>query len=188
MNADGLVASVTFGGTPAQGEGFSIILVARYVLETCHRVSDAVHALCRIPVALSQNVTVLPDKRGTYATVCLTPDRAPSVSHALVCANHQDPIDSVALTPALSRSFERQNAALRALEHPGVSLARLQETFLEAPLYSQAAQSPTVYTAVYRPATLTVDYLWPGHVMTQRIGSFTPGEYVHDYGDLGRPA
>lgn len=185
MNADGLVASVTFGGSPAQGEGFSIILIARYVLETCNRVPDAVRALCRIPVALSQNVTVL-DRTGAYATVYLTPDRAPSVSQTTtVCVNHQDPVDPLALTPAVSRSLRRQSAALRTLETPGVSLGHLKETFFMTPLYSRDAHSPTVYTAVYRPAALTVDYLWPGHVMTQRIGSFTPGEYVHDYGDLG---
>ena len=109
MNGDGLVASVTFGGSPVQGLGFSIILVVRYILETCSHVSEAVAALCRIPLALSQNVTVL-DKTGTYA--------------------------------------------------------------------------PTVYRAVYRPAALTVDYVWPGNVMTQRIGSFRTGRYVHDYGVL----
>jgi predicted choloylglycine hydrolase len=184
MNADGLVASVTFGGSQAQGEGFSIILIARYVLETCSRVSDAVRALVRIPVALSQNVTVL-DRTGAHATVYLAPDRSPSISWtATVCANHQDPVDSLALTPGVSRSLARQSAVLCTLETPGVSLARLQKSFFMPPLYSREARSPTVYTAVYRPAELTVDYLWPGHVMTQRIGSFAPGVYVHDYGDL----
>lgn len=59
MNEEGLVASVTFGGGCIQHPGFSIILMIRYVLETYRRVSDAVEALCRIPVALSQNVTAL---------------------------------------------------------------------------------------------------------------------------------
>jgi len=186
MNADGLVASVTFGGGLVQGEGFAVILIARYVLETCSCASDAIQALSRIPVALSQNVTIL-DKTGAYATVYLRPDRAPSVSHTPACANHQEGDESAALSPLISRSIGRQNAALRALESPDVSLAQLQETFLKAPLYSRDAQSPTVYSAIYRPAALTVDYLWPGHVMTQRIGSFTPLEYVHDYGDLRPP-
>jgi hypothetical protein len=66
----------------------------------------------------------------------------------------------------------------------GATLATLTETFLTAPIYSPHASSPTVYSAVYRPAALTVDYLWPGNVMTQRIGSFNPGRYVHDYGAL----
>ena len=100
-------------------------------LETCSRVPDAVRALCRIPVALSQNVTVL-DKTGAYATVYLAPDRA-----------------------------------------AGFSLRQLQQAFLRAPLYSRNARSPTVYSAVYRPLELMVDYSWPGHAISQRIGSFT---------------
>ena len=180
MNADGLVASVTFGGSPAQGLGFAIILVVRYILETCRRVSEAVAALCRIPVALSQNVTVL-DKTGAYATVFLSPERAPSVSRTPVCANHQDSSVSIALSRNVASSMARQQAALRALEGSGATLAKLAETFLAAPIYSRDASSPTVYGAVYRPAALTVDYVWPGHVMTQRIGSFRPGQYVHDY-------
>lgn len=183
MNADGLVASLTFGGSPAQGPGFAIILVVRYVLETCSRVSEAVAALCRIPVALAQNVTVL-DKTGAHATVFLSPERAPCVSRAPVCANHQDPDVSAGVSRNVARSLARQQAALRALERPGATLATLAETFLAAPIYSRDASSPTVYGAIYRPAALTVDYLWPGHVMTQRIGSFTPGRYVHDYGVL----
>jgi predicted choloylglycine hydrolase len=184
MNADGLVASVAFGGSSAQGAGFSIILIARYILETCSQVSEAVAALCRIPVALSQNVTVL-DKTGAYATVFLGPERAPSVSHTLVCANHQEPGVSIGRSRNLAGSMARQQAALRVLESSGATLAKLVDTFLTAPIHSRDASSPTVYSAVYRPATLTVDYVWPGNVMTQRIGSFRPDRYVHDYGELG---
>jgi predicted choloylglycine hydrolase len=183
MNADGLVASVTFGGSPAQGLGFSIILIVRYILETCSQVSEAVAALCRIPVALSQNVIVL-DKTGAYATVFLSPERAPSVSRTPVCANHQDSSVSNDLSGNVANSMARQQAALWALEGSGATLARLAEAFLTAPIYSRDASSPTVYSAVYRPAALTVDYLWPGNVMTQRIGSFRPSQYVHDYGAL----
>lgn len=186
MNSDGLVASVTFGGSPAQGKGFAIILIARYVLETCSRVSDAVAALRRIPVALSQNVTVL-DRTGAYATVYLAPGRDPFVSQTPVCANHREPLDSVHLSPAVRRSIERRDMALSVLETSDVSLAQLAGAFLMAPLYSRDARSPTVYSAIYRPGESKVDYVWPGHVMTQRMGSFMPGEYVHDYGDLAAP-
>lgn len=78
----------------------------------------------------------------------------------------------------------RQQSALHALEGSGATLAKLTETFLTAPIYSGDASSPTVYSAVYRPADLTVDYVWPGNVMTQRIGSFELGQYVDDYGAL----
>lgn len=185
MNADGLVASVTFGGSPAQGLGFSIILIVRYILETCSQVSEAVAALCRIPVALSQNVIVL-DKAGDYATVFLGPERAPFVSRTPVCANHQDSTVPGDLSRNVASSMARQQAALVALAGSGATLAKLTEAFLVAPIYSRDAPSPTVYSAVYRPAALTVDYLWPGHVMSQRIGSFRPGQYLHDYGALTR--
>ena len=180
MNADGLVASVTFGGSPAQGLGFSIILIIRYILETCSKVSEAVAALCRIPVALSQNVTVL-GRTGTYATVFLSPERAPSVSRTPVCANHQDASVSTGLSTSAASSIARQQVALRTLESSDATLEKVVKTFLTAPIYSRDASSPTVYSAVYRPAALTVDYLWPGKVMTQRIGSFRPGQYAHDY-------
>jgi len=183
MNADGLVASMTFGGNPAQGPGFSIILVLRYVLETCSRVAEAVATLARIPVALSQNVTLL-DKTGDHATVFLSPERVPAVTRALVCANHQDERAAIGSSEYVTRSIARQQMALRALERSAATLANLTAAFLEAPIFSRAASSPTVYSAVYRPAVLRVDYIWPGKVMTQRIGSFKATQYVHDYGAL----
>lgn len=183
INAVGLVASLTSGGDPAQGPGFAIILVLRYVLETCDNVPQAVAALCRIPVALPQNVTVL-DKTGAYATVYLNPDRAPEVSQARVCANHQDWRRSAAVSAGVARSMARQQEATRTLERAGASLAELVEAFLTEPIYSRRAVSPTVYSAVYRPAELSVDYLWPGNIVTQRIGWFRPGQYVHEYGML----
>jgi len=181
MNADGLVASVTFGGDAAQGAGFSILLIVRYLLETCSTVSEAIAALCRIPVAMAQNVTVL-DKAGSHATVFLNPERAPFVSRTPACANHQEPGLSPGLSPRAASSLARQQAALRALASPDATLARVVEAFMAAPIHSRDRSSPTVYGAVYRPAALSVDYLWTGHVMSQRIGSFRPGEYVHDYG------
>ena len=183
INAAGLVASLTSGGDPTQGPGFAIILVLRYMLETCENVPEAVAALCRIPIALSQNVTVL-DKTGAYATVYLNPDRAPEVSQSRVCANHQEWHRSAALSVGVARSIERQQVATRALENSGATLPELLEAFLTEPIYSRRAASPTVYSAVYRPAALSVDYVWPGNIMTQRIGSFRTGKYVHEYGEL----
>jgi predicted choloylglycine hydrolase len=181
MNAAGLVASVTFGGEAAQGAGFSIILIVRYLLETCSKVSEAIAALCRIPVAMAQNVTLL-DQAGSHATVFLNPERAPFVSRTPACANHQEPRASTGLPARAASSLDRQQTALRSLEGSGATLAKVIEAFMAAPIYSRDPSSPTVYGAVYRPADLSVDYLWPGHVMRQRIGSFRPGQYVHDYG------
>jgi predicted choloylglycine hydrolase len=177
MNEDGLVASMTFGGSPASGCGFSVILMLRYVLETCRRVEEAIAALGRIPIAMSHNVTLL-DRSGAYATLFLGPDRAPVVSQVRACANHQERIGTVA------DSVERQQIMLEALNDPAMTLSDLVAGFLEPPLYSRRARSTTVYTAVYRPIEGRVDYLWPGKSWCQRTGRFEPGEYTHDYGDL----
>jgi predicted choloylglycine hydrolase len=187
MNEDGLVASLAFGGSRAPGPGFSIILMVRYVLETCRTVDEAVAALSRIPVALSQNVVLL-DRSGAHATLLLGPGRAPAVSRARVCTNHQENIAQeiiAAPTPAMTDSLARQQAVLAALDAPDMTLPALIARFLEKPLYSRRARFPTVYTAVYRPAENRVDYLWPGKTVTQRIGRFVPGDYTHDYGALG---
>jgi predicted choloylglycine hydrolase len=182
MNEDGLVASLAFGGDPAPGQGFSIILMLRYVLETCRRVDEAVAALSRIPVALSQNVVLL-DRSGAHATLFLGPGRAPGVSPIRACTNHQEQL-AMPLTAALRDSLARQQAALAALEDPAMTLSTLTACFLEPPLYSRRSRFPTAYSAVYRPAEGRADYLWPGKRVTQRIGGFEPVEYTHDYGEL----
>jgi predicted choloylglycine hydrolase len=182
MNEDGLVASLAYGGDPMPGRGFSIILVLRYVLETCGRVDEAVTALSRIPVALSQNVVLL-DRTGAHATLFLGPGRAPGVSPIRACTNHQEQ-PATPLTAALRDSVARQQAALAALDDPATTLATLTTRFLEPPLYSRRSRFPTVYTAVYRPAERRVDYLWPGKRVSQRVGGFEPCEYMHDYGEL----
>ena len=182
MNAAGLVASATFGGSRAQGLGFSIILILRYVLETCRSVAEGIEALRRVPIALSQNVTLL-DVSGAYATVFLGPDRIPAVSKVAVCTNHQEihaPIGPADTTETVLR----QQVALLALEDSEMTLENMTASFLRPPLYCRNQKSPTVYSAVYRPAELRVDYLWPGKCWTQRISQFETGEYTHDYGDL----
>ena len=182
MNADGLVASMTFGGSRAQGRGFSIILMLRYVLETCRRVGEAVAALSRIPIAMAHNVTLL-DRSGAHATLYLGPGRAPGVTADPLCTNHQEQV----VWPehaARSLTVERRAALATLLAQPSLTLERLIEGFLALPLYSRRSAFPTVYTAVYRPPEGRVDYLWPGTTWSQRIGAFEAGEYVHDYGKL----
>ena len=182
MNEDGLVASQAFGGRPAQGQGFSLILILRYLLETCSTVDEAIAALIRIPIAQSHNVTLL-DRSGAHATLFLGPDRAPAVTAELLCTNHQERV----VWPehsAMSRTVERHDALACRLAEPGMTLDRLVESFLAQPLYSRRIGSPTVYTAVYRPTEGLVDYLWPGKCWRQSIDRFESGEYTHDYGAL----
>jgi len=177
MNEDGLVASLTYGGRDANGLGFAVILILRYVLETCRTVDQAVAALCRLPIAMAHNVTVL-DRSGAYATLFLGPDRAPLVTDRRACANHQDG------PGAGADSQMRENAMLAALDDPATTLDTLVERFLRPPLYSRRRRSTTAYTAVYRPAHGDVDHLWPGARRRQHMGAFVPTVYEHDYGAL----
>ncbi|HKY93764.1 MAG TPA: hypothetical protein VJL84_00605, partial [Kiloniellales bacterium] len=118
------------------------------------------------------NVTLL-DRGGNYATLFLRPESEPAVTRNAVATNHQEklrPTDSVL----------RRQALLRALEMPA-TLDSLTRRFFERPLFSRRPDSPTVYTAVYRPAEGRVDYLWPGQRRTQHLGRFNEGDYTHDY-------
>jgi predicted choloylglycine hydrolase len=177
MNDNGLVASLTHGGGPEHGLGFSIILVLRYVLETCGSVDEATAALSRIPVAQSQNVVLL-DRTGAHATVFLGPDREPAVTQALTCTNHQE------VAPPGSRSALRQRVLVEALDEPSLTLPALLRRFFEPPLYSRHVGFTTVYTAVYRPREGLVDYIWPGKCWSQSFERFEEGSYTHDYGEL----
>ena len=182
MNEDGLVAALNYGGSAAQGLGFSIILMLRYVLETCTTVDAAVAALVRIPIALSQNVVLL-DRTGAHATLFLGPDRTPAVSRDLVCTNHQE-IPAEPATAALAHSVRRQRHLQAALDDPAIGLADLTALFLEPPLHARRAVSTTAHTAVYRPAEGQVDYLWPGRTWRQSFERFETGDYIHDFGEL----
>lgn len=177
MNEDGLVASLTHGGGSAQGLGFAIILMLRYVLETCSRVDEAVAALCRIPVAQSQNVMLL-DRQGDCATVFLGPGRAPAITRNRTCTNHQE------VAPPGSGTGLRQQALQATLDRPDTTLTTLTGHLLEAPLYSRRPGFTTVYSAVYRPSERRVDYFWPGKTWRQGFEDFDEGVYTHDYGAL----
>src|SRR5665213_93245 len=182
MNEEGLVASMTDGGSGAQGLGFSVILIMRYVLETCSRVDQAIAALSRIPVALSQNVTLL-DRTGQFATLFLGPDREPTISRLPACTNHQE-VATRRSTELLAGSLDRHANILSALDDPTMTLERLTAKFFEPPLYSRRKSSTTVYTAVYFPTEGRVEYLWPGKHWSQRFDNFVAAEYTHDYGEL----
>ncbi|MDP2804073.1 MAG: C45 family autoproteolytic acyltransferase/hydrolase [Phreatobacter sp.] len=177
MNEDGLVASLTYGGGQAQGLGFSIILMLRYVLETCSCVKEAVEALSSIPVALSQNVALM-DRTGAYATIFLGPGSAPKVTQDRTCTNHQE------VVPHGTSSAIRQQTLIDALDDPEMTLPALVGRFFEPPLYSRQARSTTAYTAVYRPRQASVEYLWPGRTWKQGFEQFDEGIYTHDYGEL----
>ena len=186
MNEEGLVVSLTFGGRPAHGRGFSMPLILRHVLETCSRVDEAVARLTHIPVSMAQNVTVL-DRTGDFATVFVGADREPAAARWPACTNHQETIGWPAHAAA-SRSVERHARLTSRLAEPGMTLDALIAGMLQPPLYAldAARRFATVYTAVYRPVDAVVEYLWPGHAWRQTFDHFEPGAYTHVYGAPGR--
>ena len=91
MNADGLVASMTFGGSRGAGPRLLDHPDAALRAGNLPRVEEAVAALSRIPIAMAHNVTLL-DRSGTHATLYLGPGRAPAVTAEPLCTNHQEQV------------------------------------------------------------------------------------------------
>jgi predicted choloylglycine hydrolase len=179
MNGEGLVASLAFGGGLTYARGFSISLVVRYVLETCRTVAEAAAALGRIPIAQSQNVMLL-DASGVHALVHLGPDRAPAVTTARVCTNHQESVTWPEMA-AKSHTVERHAALSTALAVCD-DIERLVDALLAPPLHVRGPEVFTAYTAIYWPARGAVEYVWPGRRWRQTFDAFVPGRYEHNYG------
>lgn len=161
MNDAGLTVSLAFGGHQATGDGFGVPLVLRYVLEVCDDVSQACEVLRRVAVHMAYNITLV-DRTGTFITAFLAPGGEPRFTSSPVSTNHQDRIEWP--------THERMNSSLERLAFLEHRLTEQQETratfidrFLHPPIhrihYEQAFG--TLYTAVYDPTELTVDYCWP---------------------------
>jgi predicted choloylglycine hydrolase len=146
----------------------------RYVLETCRTVDEAIAALCRIPVALPQNVTLL-DRSGAHATLFLGPARPPAVTRLRACTNHQEAV------AGRQNSVLRQETLFGLLDDSTLSLDEFTAEFLEAPLYSNKRGFTTAYTAIYRPGAGEVEYRWPGKRWRFGFDRFEAGEYTHAY-------
>jgi predicted choloylglycine hydrolase len=178
INRDGLAVSITFGGRQTVGEGFGIPIVVRYLLETCTSVAEAAAALARLPVHMAYNVTVI-DAAGESITGFLSPDRPPLLQRLAVVTNHQDTIEWEEYAQA-TRTRDREGF-LGTLLADGLADERsLVRAFLEPPLYARSFEQRfgTLYTAVYRPADLCVDYQWPGSTWRQSFDAFVEGEHT----------
>jgi predicted choloylglycine hydrolase len=159
--------------------------LARYVLEFCTRVDEAVAVLERVPSHMAYNVTVL-DRSDRYATVYVAPDRPIQVLDQPYCTNHQDQIDSEHYLRATA-SIERERFIATRLHDRDGNAESLVRAFLRPPLYSTAYARGfgTLYTAVYRPDTGEAQYLWPDFVWRQSFASFTEGVRRVLYPDAG---
>jgi predicted choloylglycine hydrolase len=176
VNDAGLAVSLTFGGRPQVGEGFGIPLVIRYVLEVCGTLEEAVRVLCRVPVHMSYNVTVL-DRSGRWATAYLAPDRPARVTDRAVVTNHQGEVEWAPYAAAI-RSVERQEH-LEGLLATGTDVSGVIAACLGPPLYATRFHEGfgTLYTAEYRPAEGRVNYHWPDQSWEQSLAKFQPGGF-----------
>jgi predicted choloylglycine hydrolase len=181
INDAGLAASLTFGGRPAVGAGFGIPLVMRYLLEVCDTVADACAVLERIPIHTAQNVTLL-DSQGDCATVQVGPGREVELLNVPIATNHQRPDDWPDYARAVD-TFTREQRLRELVHDPEMSATRLQQAFLEPPLYRSEFESGvgTLYTAAYHPVGGSVDYLWPEESCAFSFVQFPEGIHTARY-------
>jgi predicted choloylglycine hydrolase len=178
MNERGLAVSLTFGGRPVLGDGFGIPIVVRYLLETCERIADVRAALARLPYSLSHNLTAV-DRQGEVLTAYLAPDREPIFRAFPAATNHQG-IDEWPEQARATRTIEREQAIVRAIEDPAKDASAFVDGFLRAPLFSTAYAHGfgTLYTAAYRAAEGVVDYRWPTSMWTLGFDDFSVAQHV----------
>ena len=175
INEDGLACCLTFGGRPVCGKGFGVILVTRYILETCRTTAEAKAVLLRLRTHLQQNIVVL-DRSGAHFTALMAPDRATRIWQTPVTTNHPERVEWPEHA-AGSLSVERLDYLRGRL-----GAADLGDAFFEPPVYKPlSGDFATVYTAVYRPARGEAVFRWPGHEMRQSFAAFTPGEVEVEY-------
>ncbi|MFF2254064.1 C45 family autoproteolytic acyltransferase/hydolase [Streptomyces sp. NPDC058142] len=167
MNDAGLAVSLTWGGRFVYGRGFAILIVVRYLLETCDTVDEAVGRLRSLPVAVPQNLTLVDPRKAV--TVFVGPDMSPTVAPDACAANHQH----LPVTDEQERALRTQER-LRAIRAAGTDDVA---AMLKPPLYRPVDEqgSRTLYTARYRPVEGRVTYYWPGESWQQSFGDFTPG-------------
>ncbi|MCO5066990.1 MAG: C45 family autoproteolytic acyltransferase/hydrolase [Rhizobiaceae bacterium] len=161
VNAAGLAVALTFGGRIAHGEeGFQTPLLLRYVLETCITTAQAIQTLQRLPAQMVNNVMLL-DRSGDYAVVYLSPDRKTAVRKVSITTNHQLALE----WPEDNRRSEtaERSECLTRLRADKPDLKTFIGAFHQKPLYRTAYSEGlgTLYTAVIRPISGTIEYHWP---------------------------
>jgi len=161
MNDAGLVVSLTYGGRPGSGPGFAIPLVIRYLLEVAETTCEARELLQDLPIAMSYNLTMV-DAGGDACTAFVAPGQEPEFAAAAIATNHHGSIPEYPERAARFSSVQRLDrlAELIAERREPDDIAA---AFLARPLYNVEYDRGfgTLYTAVYRPADLTVEYRWP---------------------------
>jgi predicted choloylglycine hydrolase len=163
VNDAGLAVSLTYGGRPDFAPGLSVLLVVRYLLETCDTVAEAWKAIRRLPFATVQNLTLV--DRSEAMSVYVGPGREATPAPEVCVTNHQD--RPVPPEQERATATEARQRALRNVEH-----------LLRPPVYVPFNGTfGTLYTAIYRPAEGRVTYLWPDDRIEQSLTDFTTGAW-----------
>lgn len=174
INADGLAASLAFGGSSATGEGFGIPLLLRYVLETTSRVDEALEKLYTIPVHMAYNVT-LADAEGNTATVYLAPGKEPYLAPVPCATNHQQVIEWPEYAK-LTGTEIRKNVLENLLHNPATTEENLLHSFSVPPLfnYNYVKNFGTLYTSLYKTGAKSLKiYLPENNMLEQSFENFT---------------
>ncbi len=188
MNEDGLVVSHTFGGRKAVGKGFGIPFIARYILEFCSNVNEAVEVLSRIPSHMSYNVTVV-DKSGVYKTVQMIPNDSPVITESPYTTNHQNIIDWPE-NARFNQTIERASFLEHIITDKAMSADSCLQAFLQPPLYNTKFSQGfgTIYTSVYKPTENLMEMYWPYRKVEHTFDTFKDKvevvEYVEPVGQL----
>lgn len=171
LNEAGLSVSLSFGGRTVSGKGFGVPLVVRYILETAQNTAEAVSILKRIPVHMTYSITLL-DQAGEWATVFVSPDRAAEVVRQRAVTNFQHTVEWQQHAKA-THAIERLAVLQQKLEYASSSHEAIQ-AMLCKPLYQEAwlRGYGTLYSAVYRPLSKSVELLWPQQSWRQTIQNF----------------
>ncbi len=175
INDAGLVVSLTFGGRQVVGDGFGVPLVLRYLLEFCETTEEATEVLARSPTHMAYNVTVL-DRRGTFRTVFLSPDRPAVIRQLPVATNHQGRIEWH-LHARATASLERERFLFFRLADSEETPDGLIKAFLQSPLHSSQYRRGfgTLYTAIYWPLRGVAELRWRDQTWTHSFEHFDEG-------------
>jgi predicted choloylglycine hydrolase len=178
MNDAGLAVCLTFGGRQICGRAFSVVLVLRYLLETCRTAGEAAQTLMRLRSALQQNVVVL-DARGEHFTALMGPDRDTRIWNTSVTTNHPETVEWPEHA-ANVRSLKRFDYLCHHLGSPA-----MREQFFSPPIYNTAYTRGfgTVYTVSYRPDHGEAEFSWPGKSVRQSFQCFSPTQVSVDFVD-----
>jgi predicted choloylglycine hydrolase len=173
INGSGLAVSLNFGGSKEVGDGFGAPLVLRYLLEFCSTVAEAARALRRIPIHMAYNILLL-DQQGDFATAFTSPGAPTILRRTEASTNHQDRV-AWPLHAEATRTLERERRLFEMLCDRTMDQNAFVADFLRPPLYQAGFERGygTLYTAIYRPASRRVEYLWPNQALSLGLADFT---------------